>query len=37
MVGLSRAYCVMGFPPELDLKTWIQVFPDLWLFIDYAK
>lgn len=37
MTGISRAYCVMVFPPELDIKTWIQVVPDLMHYIDHAK
>lgn len=37
MTGISRAYCVMIFPPELNLKTWIQVVPDLMHCIDHIN
>lgn len=35
--GLSRAYGVMIFPPDLDLKTWIQALPDLIYYSDHVK
>lgn len=35
--GLSRAYCIMVFPPHLDLKIWIQVLPDLIHYCDHVK
>ncbi|KAF5346820.1 hypothetical protein D9756_010548 [Leucocoprinus leucothites] len=37
MSGVSRGYAVQAFPPELDVKEWIQVIPDLWHFIDHAN
>lgn len=37
MSGESSAFCVQVFPPELDIKAWIQVIPDLWHFIDHAN
>jgi len=37
MTGISRAYCVMIFPAELDIKTWIQVTPDLMHYIDHTN
>lgn len=37
MSGITLAYTIMVFPPELDFKTWIQVVPDLMHWIEYGK
>ncbi|KAF9449632.1 terpenoid synthase, partial [Macrolepiota fuliginosa MF-IS2] len=37
MTGVSRAYAIMSIPPELDLKSWIQVLPDLIHYIDHGN
>ncbi|KAF5346890.1 hypothetical protein D9756_010561 [Leucocoprinus leucothites] len=37
MSGISRAYCFQVFPPDLDVKQWIQVTPDFLHFIDHTN
>ncbi|KAF9444212.1 terpenoid synthase [Macrolepiota fuliginosa MF-IS2] len=37
MTGISRAYAIMVFPPELDLTSWIQVAPDFMHYIDHVN
>ncbi|KAF9442113.1 terpenoid synthase [Macrolepiota fuliginosa MF-IS2] len=37
MNGASRAYAIMSFPPELDIKSWIQVLPDYIHYVDHAN
>ncbi|KAF9442328.1 terpenoid synthase [Macrolepiota fuliginosa MF-IS2] len=37
MTGMSRAYAIIAFPPELDLKSWIQVLPDLMHYINHTN
>ncbi|KAF9444803.1 terpenoid synthase [Macrolepiota fuliginosa MF-IS2] len=37
MGGISRAYAIMVFPPELDLKSWIQVMPDFMHYINHVN
>ncbi|KAF9442329.1 terpenoid synthase [Macrolepiota fuliginosa MF-IS2] len=37
MAGASRAYAIMSIPPELDLKSWIQVLPDYIHYTDHAN
>lgn len=37
MTGVSRAYAIIAFPPDLDLESWMQVVPDLMYYIDHVK